>query len=41
MVRHGESEDNINKIFSRDNTSLTHQGIEQILKTKELLKKFS
>lgn len=41
MIRHGESEDNIQKIFSRDDTSLTEKGIGQIKETKELLKKFN
>ncbi|MGJ0845881.1 histidine phosphatase family protein [Tissierella praeacuta] len=41
MIRHGESEDNIQRIFSRDDTSLTEKGIMQIKDTKELLKKFS
>ncbi len=41
MIRHGESEDNIQKIFSRDDTSLTPKGIEQIKGTKELLEKFN
>lgn len=40
MIRHGESEDNIQRIFSRDDTKLTEKGIEQIEETKELLKKF-
>lgn len=39
MIRHGESEDNIKKIFSRDDTCLTEKGREQIKETKELLKK--
>lgn len=41
MIRHGESEDNIKMIFSRDDTSLTEKGIEQIKETKELLEKFN
>lgn len=40
MIRHGESEDNIQRIFSRDHTRLTKKGIDQIKETKELLKKF-
>ena len=40
MVRHGESEDNISKILSRESTSLTEKGIRQILNTKELLKSY-
>lgn len=35
MVRHGETEDNIKKIFSRDTTSLTLKGINQIKSIKE------
>lgn len=34
MVRHGETEDNIKKIYSRDSTVLTPRGIEQIKNTK-------
>ena len=34
MIRHGESEDNIRKVFSDPNTSLTNKGIEQILSAK-------
>ena len=41
MIRHGESEDNIQRIFSRNDTRLTEKGIEQIKKTKELINKFS
>lgn len=41
MIRHGESEDNIQKIYSRDNTRLTKKGIDQIKTTKELLKHFN
>lgn len=38
MLRHGQTEDNIKKIFSRDHTALTQRGIDEILSTKELLK---
>lgn len=38
MIRHGQTEDNIRKIFSRDNTPLTQKGIDEILSTKDLLK---
>jgi len=38
MIRHGESEDNIAKVLSRDTTKLTKNGISQIKKTKEFLK---
>lgn len=41
MIRHGESEDNIGKILSRDNTKLTEKGIIQIKRTKEYLKNYS
>ncbi len=41
MIRHGESEDNIQRIFSRDDTRLTEKGIEQIKRTKEILQNFN
>lgn len=41
MIRHGETEDNVKKVFSRDSTSLTKAGIEDILRTKELLENYS
>jgi broad specificity phosphatase PhoE len=41
MIRHGETEDNVKKIFSRDNTRLTDNGIQQIRGTRELLKHFN
>ncbi len=34
MIRHGQSEDNIRKIFSRDDTRLTEDGRNQIKNTK-------
>ena len=40
MIRHGESEDNIRKVFSAPETSLTKKGIEQILSTKNHLKNY-
>lgn len=40
MIRHGETEDNVKKVYSRDDTSLTEKGIRQIMRTKELLKKY-
>lgn len=40
MVRHGQSEDNVLKIFSRDNTKLTKTGIEQIKNAKEIIRKY-
>lgn len=41
MVRHGESEDNLKKIYSRDTTRLTEKGRQQILDSKELLEDFT
>lgn len=40
MIRHGESEDNVSKVFSRDTTKLTEKGINQIKKTKELIRNY-
>lgn len=40
MIRHGQSEDNVSKIFSRDETKLTQLGIEQIENAKEIIKKY-
>ncbi len=40
MIRHGETEDNLKRIFSRDNTRLTEKGKRQILDSKELLEGF-
>lgn len=40
MVRHGQTEDNIKKIFSRDDTKLTEQGIKEIEGTKLKIKNF-
>lgn len=41
MIRHGESEDNLAGIYSRDEATLTKKGIEQIKVARENLKKFS
>lgn len=41
MIRHGESEDNIARVLSRDNTRLTKNGVAQINKTREFLKGYS
>lgn len=41
MIRHGETEDNVKKVYSRDSTSLTEEGITQIARTKELLKEYN
>lgn len=40
MIRHGESEDNINRILSRDTTKLTEKGILQIKRSKEFLEDY-
>lgn len=40
MVRHGESEDNVLKVFSRDETKLTKLGIEQIQNAREIVRKY-
>lgn len=40
MIRHGESEDNTLKVFSRDTTGLTEKGIEDIKNAKEMLKDY-
>ncbi len=37
MIRHGETQDNIEKVFSRDSTSLTQKGKDEILMAKDLL----
>lgn len=41
MLRHGETEDNLKKIYSRDGTKLTGKGRRQILASKELLKTYN
>lgn len=41
MIRHGETEDNVKKVYSRDSTRLTEKGISQIARTKELLKEYN
>lgn len=38
MIRHGETEDNINKIYSRDTTGLTQKGIEELKNTRKLIR---
>lgn len=38
MIRHGETEDNVKRIYSRDNTKLTSKGIKQIKNTKREIK---
>ena len=40
MIRHGESEDNTLKVFSRDTTGLTEKGIEDIKNAKRILKDY-
>lgn len=41
MIRHGQSEDNLRKVYSEPSTPLTGDGIAQVLKTKELLKEYN
>src|SRR5699024_9544851 len=41
MVRHGETEDNICKIYSRDNTILSKKGIEEIKISKKILEEYT
>ena len=38
MIRHGETEDNIKRVYSRDDTCLTPKGIEQIENIKKEMK---
>lgn len=41
MIRHGESEDNLKKIYSRNHTKLTSKGVEQIKFIKKVLEEYS
>lgn len=41
MIRHGESEDNVEGVFGTYNSSLSEKGKEQIEKTRERLKDFN
>lgn len=41
MIRHGETHDNLKKIYSRNDTGLTDTGKAEILHSKELLEKFN
>ena len=41
MIRHGETEDNVKKVFSRTDTGLTKEGIEQTKEIKKNLEKLS
>lgn len=41
MIRHGESEDNVAKVYGRDETKLTQRGIGQVKLARENLKDFS
>lgn len=41
MVRHGETFDNVAKVYSREDTRLTDQGRAEIERTRTLLKNFS
>ncbi|MBE6043097.1 MAG: histidine phosphatase family protein [Clostridium thermopalmarium] len=40
MIRHGESEDNVRKVYSRISTPLTEKGKAEILQTKKLLERY-
>lgn len=40
MIRHGESEDNVLKVFGRYESPMSEKGIKQIKNTKETLKDF-
>ena len=40
MIRHGESEDNVSRVFGTFDSPLSKKGIEQIKVTKENLKEF-
>ena len=37
LIRHGQTEDNVGRIFSTKDTSLTAEGREQIRRTKTIL----
>lgn len=41
MIRHGESEDNVSKVFGTYETKLSKKGIEQIKKTKVNLEEYN
>lgn len=41
LIRHGETQDNIDKIYGQDGTSLSKTGREQIEKTKKKLEDFT
>ncbi|WP_415875240.1 histidine phosphatase family protein [Clostridium sp.] len=41
MVRHGESEDNVKKVYSSISTPLTEKGKAKILQIKKLLEKYN
>lgn len=41
MIRHGESNDNVSKVFGTYGTNLSKKGIEQIKVTKKNLEEFS
>lgn len=40
MIRHGESQDNVEKVFGRYKSPLSQRGVSQIEKTREMLKEF-
>ena len=37
LIRHGQTEDNVDRIFSTKDTRLTDKGKEQIRKTKTIV----
>lgn len=41
MMRHGESNDNVDRVYGSDETSLSKRGVEQIKIAKESLEKFT
>lgn len=41
MVRHGESEDNVKRVYGSDFSKLSLKGVEQVKMAKENLKNFS
>lgn len=40
MIRHGESEDNVKRVYGSDFSKLSQKGIEQVKVAKESLKEF-
>lgn len=41
MIRHGETDDNVSKVFSRDDTRLTDNGKNQIKETRKKIEEFN